>query len=733
MMKFYTQLLVRIALAALIATSAIIAKAQTAIHDATITGPATDPDASAVLDAKSTNKGMLVPRMTQAQRNAIGSPANSLLIYQTDNTPGYYYWDQPSTTWQRLALASGQITVGTSGVGLGVTGSPVSLGGTVTITSNATSSNTANTVVSRDASGNFSAGQVNANLNGQWLRIDDRIIEPNSITSGHARFGFTSWNNNNSSPYADFIHLRSYTDASGGNDNLIMLSKSGIAMRVWQQSWNSGTPYSSYKTVAFVEDIGNFSGLANPTATIGLTAVNGSATTAMRSDAAPALSQAIVPTWTGTHTFNNGTYSALFTGGNVGINVATPIKKLDILTGTSSEGMVVRSATTATNVAGHLWPGSGGFVIDARLGNLTGAANLHLRTNAADRLFIQGSNGNVGISTTGPTQKLDVDGQVRIRGGSPALGRVLTSDANGVGTWSNNPSIKPPTSTFTVDGSFSEFYPVVFQDASWADGPMELEIVRSSVHTNSSWRGSLQARFWSHASQWGHGSQFIDAQIHYGTQTFIAGYDYNPYSSEFVVWLRGGGTTYTMRSNNLTTVTDFSATAKTLVNGWTAGIKTAIDAYVNSNGHRVDHDFHVNGRIKTNAINETSDIRYKKDITEVGDALDKVKRLRGVYYEWRTDEFDHEKFEEGRQIGVIAQEVEKVLPEVVTTNEAGFKSVEYSHMAPLLIEALKEQQDIIEGQQRILTSQQLQIDELRQMVLRIGEPSLRVSLSSTVP
>lgn len=51
---------------------------------------------------------------------------------------------------------------------------------------------------------------------------------------------------------------------------------------------------------------GGVTGLANPTGTIGLTAVNGAATTALRSDGAPALSQAIAPTWTGLHTFSNG-------------------------------------------------------------------------------------------------------------------------------------------------------------------------------------------------------------------------------------------------------------------------------------------------------------------------------------------------------------------------------------------------------------------------------------------
>ncbi len=59
-----------------------------------------NPDNSAMLDVKSTDKGILIPRMTQAQRNAIASPANGLMIYQTDNTPGFYFYD--GSTWQRI-------------------------------------------------------------------------------------------------------------------------------------------------------------------------------------------------------------------------------------------------------------------------------------------------------------------------------------------------------------------------------------------------------------------------------------------------------------------------------------------------------------------------------------------------------------------------------------------------------------------------------------------------------
>ena len=75
---------------------------------------------------------------------------------------------------------------------------------------------------------------------------DNRIIIPNEDTSGRLRFGFTSWNNDNTAPYADYLHFRSYTDSSGGSDNLLMIKKSGLGMRLWQQTWNSSTAYSNY-------------------------------------------------------------------------------------------------------------------------------------------------------------------------------------------------------------------------------------------------------------------------------------------------------------------------------------------------------------------------------------------------------------------------------------------------------------------------------------------------------
>ena len=114
----------------------------------------------------------------------------------------------------------------------------------------------------------------------------------------------------------------------------------------------------------------------------------------------------------------------------------------------------------------------------------------------------------------------------------------------------------------------------------------------------------------------------------------------------------------------------------------------------------------------TGSLNATSDIRYKKNIETIDGALEKVKSLRGVTFDWDIDAFPVDentkkpKFTE-RATGVIAQDVEKVLPEAVSENEeTGFKNVAYGNMVGLLIEAIKEQQTQIDA----LTAQ---VEELK--------------------
>jgi hypothetical protein len=92
------------------------------------------------------------------------------------------------------------------------------------------------------------------------------------------------------------------------------------------------------------------------------------------------------------------------------------------------------------------------------------------------------------------------------------------------------------------------------------------------------------------------------------------------------------------------------------------------------------------GSITATQYTSTSDISLKENVSTIENALEKVLSLRGVEYD-RVESGEH-------QIGVIAQEVEKIIPEVVYGNE--IKSVAYANIVALLIEAIKEQQKEIE-------------------------------------
>ena len=89
---------------------------------------------------------------------------------------------------------------------------------------------------------------------------------------------------------------------------------------------------------------------------------------------------------------------------------------------------------------------------------------------------------------------------------------------------------------------------------------------------------------------------------------------------------------------------------------------------------------------------------YRK-LKNLENPIDKLKQLRGVEFDWKPLTDDEKKSihgNEGHDVGVIAQDVEKVLPEVVTERENGYKAVKYEKMVSLLIEGMKEQQKQIE-------------------------------------
>lgn len=87
-----------------------------------------------------------------------------------------------------------------------------------------------------------------------------------------------------------------------------------------------------------------------------------------------------------------------------------------------------------------------------------------------------------------------------------------------------------------------------------------------------------------------------------------------------------------------------------------------------------------------------SDQRFKKNIKPIENALDKVLKLNGREYNFRKDEFKTMEFNDGKNIGFIAQELKQIFPELIMQDKGGYYSINYTALIPVLVEAIKEQQ-----------------------------------------
>lgn len=132
-----------------------------------------------------------------------------------------------------------------------------------------------------------------------------------------------------------------------------------------------------------------------------------------------------------------------------------------------------------------------------------------------------------------------------------------------------------------------------------------------------------------------------------------------------------------------------------------------------------DVKLEVAGDILARRVHSSSDERFKKNIKKIDSALDKVLQINGVTYDWRTEEFKQKNFSESRQVGFIAQNVEQVLPEVVQTYGDGYKAVDYAKVTALLNEAIKEQQELIQQQSKLIAAQRDALSNLSAEVMSI--------------
>ncbi len=121
--------------------------------------------------------------------------------------------------------------------------------------------------------------------------------------------------------------------------------------------------------------------------------------------------------------------------------------------------------------------------------------------------------------------------------------------------------------------------------------------------------------------------------------------------------------------------------------GRSVGIRTTSPAYpLDVNGN-----VRVSGNITaTGTITASSDERLKKDFEPITGALDKILKMTGVFFKWKDGAKSP-----SRQVGFKAQEIEKILPEAVSSTVDGYKTVAYGNISAVLVEAIKEQQKML--------------------------------------
>jgi hypothetical protein len=125
--------------------------------------------------------------------------------------------------------------------------------------------------------------------------------------------------------------------------------------------------------------------------------------------------------------------------------------------------------------------------------------------------------------------------------------------------------------------------------------------------------------------------------------------------------------------------------------------------YISQNGNvgigttAPSYKLHVAGPIWADGgFPQLSDLQFKQNITPIDSPLSKILQIEGLAFNWKTEEFKDREFPEGRHYGMIADDVEKVLPEVVKEGINGEKGIKYAEIVPVLIEAIKELQKQID-------------------------------------
>ena len=116
-----------------------------------------------------------------------------------------------------------------------------------------------------------------------------------------------------------------------------------------------------------------------------------------------------------------------------------------------------------------------------------------------------------------------------------------------------------------------------------------------------------------------------------------------------------------------------------------------------------------------------SDARLKRDINPFAPVLDRLVQLQPVHFYWKAEEYPERQFGSQRSFGLIAQEAEKLFPELVTEDSRGYKAVRYNMLPLMTLQAMKEQQDQVKEQREEIKALKAENSDLKARLERLEQ------------
>jgi hypothetical protein len=447
------------------------------------------------------------------------------------------------------------------------------------------------------------------------------------------------------------------------------------------------------------------------------------------------------------------------TSGNVGIGTTSPGKLLSV--GTAS-------GTGDIGVAGDIWIGenshqAGGgnmFIAGSGTGDRDFNLNQYNGSSFITNFFVNGGNGNVGIGTTSPGTKLEVNGNIKLSstaGSTSTPSNIWLGNDFSDGVTRNKLKVYLYNSGneqygFTIGSSGDiQYHSNAYHDFYIANS-LSVRInssgnvgigTTSPTHLLSLSRTTQAAAYQLNINNAGGisdgnftgirfsqdsnaATELGNIKLHYYS-TGATDLSFGTRLSPTAVYIQSGGNVgigttspvealHIAKSGGGRAILEATSGSgvKWQMNSYTdgklyIGVYQIADYLTLTSGGNVgigttspSYKLHVEGNVSgisiyaSHDIAAFSDITVKKEVKRIENAIEKVKELNGYTYV-RTDD------ETGtRRAGVIAQEVQKVLPEVVSANPDGTLNVAYSNMIALLIEGMKEQQKEIDELKKLL-------------------------------